>query len=155
MGDVYDGEVWKSFKGVDKNTFVENPFNIMDVDWFQAFTHVQYSVGALYLTVKNLPRLERYKLTNVILCGIILGPKEPKKTIASYLSHLVAELKEFWNGIEIPMPHSIIKRAIVKVALVGVSCDIPAVRKVCGFPGHSATLGCSKCMLKFRSSNAT
>ena len=41
------------------------------------------------------------------------------------------------------MPHSIFKRAGVKVALAGVSCDIPVVRKVCGYPGHNATLGCS------------
>lgn len=30
-----------------------------------------------------------------------------------------------------------------------VACDIPACRKVCGFLGHSAELGCSKCMKKF------
>ena len=158
MGDVYDGEVWKSFKGVDQNNFVQNPYNLvlfMNVDWFQPFTHVKYSVGALYLTVQNLPRSERNKVENVILCGIIPGPKEPKKTMNSYLSHLVTELKEFWHGIEIPMPHSIFKRAVVKVALAGVSCDIPAVRKVCGFPGHSATLGCSKCKQRFRSPNAS
>ena len=29
MGDVYDGDVWKSFKGVDQQTFVQNPFNLM------------------------------------------------------------------------------------------------------------------------------
>ena len=29
-----------------------------------------------------------------------------------------------------------------------VACDIPAARKVCGFMGHSANLGCS-CCLKF------
>ena len=51
------------------------------------------------------------------------------------------------------MPHSIFKRAVVNVTLTGVSCDIPAIRKVCGFPGHSATLGCSKCKQRFRSQN--
>lgn len=30
-----------------------------------------------------------------------------------------------------------------------VGCDIPATRKLCGFLGHSATLGCSKCFKKF------
>ena len=43
MGDVYDGDVWKSFKGVDQQTFVQNPFNLMlflNVYWFQPFTHV-------------------------------------------------------------------------------------------------------------------
>uniref|UniRef100_A0A1X7VI87 Uncharacterized protein n=1 Tax=Amphimedon queenslandica TaxID=400682 RepID=A0A1X7VI87_AMPQE len=30
-----------------------------------------------------------------------------------------------------------------------VSCDIPAARKVCGFLGHAAMLGCSKCLKTF------
>lgn len=38
---------------------------------------------------------------------------------------------------------------LVKCALLCVACDIPACRKVNGFLGHSATLGCSKCLKKF------
>ena len=33
----------------------------------------------------------------------------------------------------------------VWAALIGVSCDIPAGRKVCGFLSHSAKLGCTRC----------
>ena len=36
----------------------------------------------------------------------------------------------------------------VRCALLGVSCDIPAGRK-CGFVGHSAKLGCSRCVKQF------
>lgn len=32
-----------------------------------------------------------------------------------------------------------------------MSCDLPAVRKVCGFASYSAILGCSKCLHKFKS----
>lgn len=123
MGDVYDGNVWKNFRGCDHNKFVEHPFNLMlflNVDWFQPFTHVQYSVGAIYLTVQNLPRSERYKLDNIILCGIIPGPSEPKYTINPYLSNLVTELNQFWHGVEIVIPHYIFKTVIVKAALTGV-----------------------------------
>ena len=38
---------------------------------------------------------------------------------------------------------------VVKLALTCVACDIPASRKVCGFLGHNASLGCSKCYKKF------
>lgn len=38
---------------------------------------------------------------------------------------------------------------LVRCALLCVACDIPACRKVNGFMGHSATLGCSKCLKKF------
>ena len=30
-----------------------------------------------------------------------------------------------------------------------MGCDIPAARKVCGFVGHRALKGCSKCLLSF------
>ena len=38
---------------------------------------------------------------------------------------------------------------LVHAALTCVTCDIPAARKVCGFLGHNANLGCSKCLKKF------
>ena len=38
---------------------------------------------------------------------------------------------------------------VVKLALTCVACDIPASRKVCGFLGHNASLGCNKCYKKF------
>ena len=40
---------------------------------------------------------------------------------------------------------SLSKAVLVRCALLCVACDIPASRKVCGFLGHSATYGCSKC----------
>lgn len=78
LGDIYDGNVWKEFEASDGSQFVANPHNFMvnlNVDWFQPFTHLTDSVEALYLTIQNLPRTERYKLDNVILVGIIPGPK--------------------------------------------------------------------------------
>jgi hypothetical protein len=37
----------------------------------------------------------------------------------------------------------------VRAALLCFISDIPATRKVCGFPGFIATLGCSKCLKMF------
>ena len=153
MGDVYDGNIWHTFKNLDGNKYVEAPHNLMlflTVDWFQPITHLTDSLGAIYLSVQNIPRAERYKLANIILVGIIPGPKEPKNTMNQYLSHLVEELKEFWHGVEIPILNSA-SPVVVKLALTGMSCDLPAVRKVCGFASYSAILGCSKCLHKFKS----
>ena len=36
----------------------------------------------------------------------------------------------------------------VRLALSCVACDMPASRKVCGFLGHNALLGCNKCYKK-------
>ena len=40
-------------------------------------------------------------------------------------------------------------RKIVRCALLCVSCDLPAGRKVCGFLGHGAHIGCSRCLKRF------
>lgn len=99
--------------------------------------------------VQNLPRSVRYKIENIILIGIIPGPKEPKYTINSFLRPLVEELKEFWTGVNINCKHHPLGKLFVRAALTCCTCDIPATRKVCGFVGHAATLGCSKCAKQF------
>jgi len=38
---------------------------------------------------------------------------------------------------------------LVRACIACVTCDIPAVRKLCGFLGHTARLGCSKCLKEF------
>ena len=64
----------------DGQPFLAAPFNYalhLNVDWFQPFTHTQHSEGAIYLSVLNLPRQERFLKENVILAGVIPGPKDP------------------------------------------------------------------------------
>lgn len=50
---------------------------MLNLDFFQPYKHVQYSLGAIYMTVLNLPRSDRNKIENVILVGLIPGPNEP------------------------------------------------------------------------------
>ena len=82
---------------------------------------------------------------NVIL--VIPGPSEPPLSINSYLSPLVKELLQLWNGVQLTLPGSNDK--VVKAALLAVACDMPASRKVCGFLSHSANLGCNRCYCEF------
>ena len=100
--DIYDGLVWSDFQS---NGFLDSPFNYLvtlNLDWFQPFSHIEYSVGALYLCIQNLPRNERYKEENVLLVGILPGPSEPKLTVNSYIAPLVEELKVAWSeGIKV------------------------------------------------------
>lgn len=120
----------------------------LNVDWFEPFERGVYSVGAVYLTIQNLPRNERYKPQNVIIVGILPGPNEPKKKKNSYLTPLVLELNEAWqNGFNVLSPKYV--PICVKLCLSCITCDIPATRKVCGFLGHNAALGCNKCLKKF------
>ena len=105
-------------------------------------------MGAIYLTLQNLPRHERYKPQNIILVGVIPGPKEPKKTINSYLTPLVLELQEAWR-IGFNFTDAQNKTVCVKLCVSCVTCDIPASKKVSGFLSHNAALGCNKCLKKF------
>ena len=58
------------------------------------------------------------------------------------------ELLELWDRVEMHV-HSLKELVRVRCALLSVACDIPASHKVCEFLGHSAGLGCSKCLKKF------
>ena len=107
------------------------------------------------MTVNNLPRTMRYKRENVIIVGIIPGPKEPKLTINSFLRPLVNDLKKFWTGVFVSCDNHPLKCLFIRAALVCCACDIPATRKLCGFMGHTAALGCSKCLKSFSHTTST
>ena len=152
--DVYDGSVWKDFLVYDGVPFLSLPYNfgfILNIDWFQPYSHTQYSLGAIYLAILNLPRQERYLIENIILLGIIPGPKEPKKHVNSFLTPLMAELRELWQGVILQSSGG--NSVVVRGALLCVACDLPASRKVSGFVGPMAQKGCSKCTLTFPTHN--
>ena len=64
----------------------------------------------------------------------------------SYLKPVVDELLELWKGTYLSAPGVFVP---IRCALLCVSCDLPATRKVCGFTSFSSLQGCSKCMKKF------
>ena len=135
--DVYDGSAWKEFSTSYPSSHDEGTLPLclaLNVDWFQPFQHTQYSVGALYLSILNLPRSLRFKEENVMLAGIIPGPKEPPLNINSFLEPIISDLLKLYHGIDIVVrgvPLHI--RAVINL----VVCDIPATRKVLALPqGH-------------------
>ena len=150
MIDIYDGDVWKDFNGRIYNFFTEegNYGVMLNVDWFQPFKYTNYSVGAVYLTILNLPRQERFKKKNIILVGLIPDMKSEPPT-NSFIEPLVEELRTAWNGFTFNSFKCPQNPATFKLALICVGCDIPASRKLCGFLGHSATKGCNKCTKSF------
>lgn len=151
FSDVFDGAIWKDFLKVDDVPYLSENNNyglLLNVDWIQPFKHITYSVGIVYLVVLNLPRSIRFKRENVILFGIIPGPCEPSLTINTFLDPLVCDLLELWKGVQLQLP-GCGETALFRCALLGVACDLPAARKVCGFLSFSANLGCSRCFEKF------
>lgn len=154
LRDIYDGRVWNEFKlnAGDALPFVkESVYNLMltiNIDWFQPYKGTQYSVGAIYLTIQNLPREVRNLRNNIIFVGLMPGPKEPKTVqINNYLEPFVNDLLELARGVAMnTYSHGV---AFVKAALTLVACDIPAARKLCGFTSHSSAHACHKCEMMF------
>ena len=83
----------------DNGDFLSLPGNFVfqiNIDWFNLFKCTAHSEEAIYLSVLNLPRVERYRQENIILVGVIPGPKKP------YLhgnKPLVAKLQCLWTGV--------------------------------------------------------
>ena len=151
LKDIYDGKIWAEFQNLDGKPFLASPFNyalMLNIDWFQPYKLTQSSVGALYLTIMNLPYDQRFKRENIILLGIIPGPCEPPRDVNQYLRPLVKELLELYSGVKMAV-HGKQELQVVRCALIGVPCDMPAGRKACGFLSHSALLGCTKCLKVF------
>ena len=149
--DIYDGNIWKEFQNYEGEELLSDSHTLglmMNIDWFKPYKHVQYSVGAIYLGIMNLPRELRFKPENILLVGLIPGPREPQLDINPFLRPLVSELLEFFDGAQMSVNDEGMTCKI-RCVLLCVACDIPASRKVCGFWGHMANLGCSKCYKYF------
>lgn len=108
-----------------------------------------YSAGPIYLAILNLPRNERYKKENIILAGVIPGPKEPKQNVNPFLLPLVEDLKKLYEGVTFQNSSSRLGFTTIRATLGCILCDLPATRKVCGFANFNGNFGCSKCMKSF------
>ena len=85
--------------------------------------------------------------------SIIPGPKEPKLTLNPLLVPFVEELRSAYDGwmLQLTINNDRIGEVSVYIRahLPCVSCDLPAMRKLCSFLGHTARLGCSRCLKEF------
>ena len=141
--DLYDGTLYKTFLDDHECLFFQDKRNIglmLNFDFFNPFKNSQYSLGVLYAVIVNLPRDVRFLWENVIVFGIIPGPKEPKKSINSFLQPLVDNLLTAWSpGIFLKEKDG--QQYLYKVAVICVASDLPALRKCCGFLSHNAKQG--------------
>ncbi|GET58964.1 hypothetical protein GLOIN_2v1786477 [Rhizophagus irregularis DAOM 181602=DAOM 197198] len=120
---------------------------MLNVDWFQPFDGTNHSTGAIYAVICNLPHNIRFKRENLLLLGMLPGPNEVSlHKINHYLAPIVNELTSLWEGIILnrTYEHQLGKK--ICAALIMVSCDIPAARKICGHV--SALVSCHRCQKK-------
>ncbi|QRV93059.1 Transposase family tnp2 [Ceratobasidium sp. AG-Ba] len=122
MGDLCDGWGWRSSKAglerrinprtgivIDESPLdppvrlVSLPFGLsltLNTDWFQATKEGNYSVGACYLVIDNLPRHMRFLRENISLTILMPGPHEPNDyALDQMLSPLIDELLQLKQGV--------------------------------------------------------
>ena len=148
LGDIYDGKIWKRF--ASSCSLDENSIDLglmLNCDWFQPFKRrSNISIGVLYLVVANLPWSMRFQPANVLLLGVLPALSKEPSSLNTFLQPAIEELLTLQKGVVIDIND---KNVTVTARLLCTSSDIPATRKLGGFLGHSATLGCSKCLKQF------
>ncbi len=157
--DIYDGKIWKK---VQKYGFFADDHDMglmMNFDFFQPHKNRTKSVGVIYLALLNLPRSIRYNSNNMIVAGIIPSldyldekgkTRHEPKSMNTFLRPIVDELKELWRVGKWINTHDHPGGTMLKAMLLGIACDSPASRKICGFLSHNAIKGCTRCLHEFK-----
>ena len=79
--------------------------------------------------------------------GLLPRPSEVSlHKINHYLALIVDELESFWDGFTIDKTYEHPEGKNIRAALILVSCDVPAARKICGH--ISALVSCHRCEKK-------
>ncbi|CAB4444917.1 unnamed protein product [Rhizophagus irregularis] len=156
LTDIYDGQVWKNFKETSDENSVKffrpevadsNLGLMLNLDWFQPYDGVVHSTGVIYAAICNLPRDMRFKRKNMLVLGLLPGPNEVSlHQINHYLAPIVNELVLLWDGVTFNNTFEYQEPRKIRAALILISCNIPAARKICGH--ISALLSCYRCEKK-------
>jgi hypothetical protein len=153
--DFWDGSFVRKMEGPDGELLIERRENestllfALAVDWFNPYHNKAAgkvaSMGVLFMTCLNIPIQERYKDENIYLVGVLPG-KRQQTTLEHLLAPLVSDLLHYWKEGKLFVgtlsPQDV---RLVRCALVQLVCDLPAARKVAGFPSHTARFPCSLC----------
>ncbi|QRV79852.1 Transposase family tnp2 [Ceratobasidium sp. AG-Ba] len=177
LGDISDGWGWRStYAGLERREdpetglftdenavdppirFTSLPFGLsfsLNTDWFQATKEGNYSVGACYLVLNNLPRHLRFLQENIALCIVLPGPNEPNSyALDQMLEPLVSELLQLKQGVNMLVRQGIpavYHDELVHGELTQQIADLMACIKMCGGAGvkseHNFCLYCHSRLL--------
>ena len=106
---------------------------------------MQWSTGAIYASIMNLPREMQNKPENMLYLGFLPGPKEVSlHQINHYLAPIIDELLEMWAGYYISETYEHSEGLTIRAAVLLSSNDIPATRKISGHAGSGKK--CYRCL---------
>ncbi|KAF7367179.1 hypothetical protein MSAN_00977800 [Mycena sanguinolenta] len=155
---IQDGNVWNSIKGPDDKLFFFKGDSDKEIrlgvtfslDWFGRKTSnygPSHSSGAMSFCIQNFENALRYRAENLLLVAMPPGPTEQtSKQLQSYLAMTVDELITLYDDGIIIHPPEHPNGIRVRVALIGIIADHPAMCKLCGFADHGHTEApCTKC----------
>ena len=123
----------------------------VNVDWFQRDKSGAYSMGGVYATVLNLPHGVRNLMENLIVLGILPGPKPTsRQALQGAIQLLVEELNtKLFDGVMMAtFEHP--EKTKVRAFLFNIVCDTDARAPMGGFLSHAATKGCAYCCQSFQ-----
>ncbi|KZT04236.1 uncharacterized protein LAESUDRAFT_629493, partial [Laetiporus sulphureus 93-53] len=165
MRGVYDGKLWSSLPGPPGQSqpfFYNGPDRLDPTELriavtisFDGFVYQRsqfagkHSTGVLSNCIANLDTEQKYQSRNLILCGLSPGPRElTGDELQLFLEEYVTDLLLlFEHGIVVKTPLFPEGRR-VRVILIGVICDHPALCRMCGFGDHNTkTAFCTKCKI--------
>ncbi|OAD78423.1 hypothetical protein PHYBLDRAFT_140508 [Phycomyces blakesleeanus NRRL 1555(-)] len=156
-----DSEVDENFNEIDvEHESNENAEDIDDIKVEEVNTEYMFSNSSMpenhvhrfiatfivlfeicYVITNNLPFSGWFKAENIILVGLLPGPKEPKTDeINNYLEPMVDEFVQLHRGVRVPA-FEFPAGEVIRAALMMVACNIPAVRKTSGFTALRSKIG--------------
>lgn len=146
--DYFDGEHYKRLctmyggeQELDNDIFIG-----VSADGFQPFKNKQMDVWSIAAINFNLPPEERYRSPNVLPLGFVPGPSEPSN-LQSFLQPLVNELRKVPRvGCQMMFHDGSVRK--VRIHLIYVSGDQPAISKMSGLAGHCAARPCRDCNIE-------
>ncbi|KII93303.1 hypothetical protein PLICRDRAFT_100818 [Plicaturopsis crispa FD-325 SS-3] len=161
--NIFDGRVCKELRGVDGKSFFfgdesdmeEGELRIgvlMGVDWFSYLRSQiapSHTSCPMSYSVINLSPHHRYRTVNLLLSGIMPGPKEANPDeVQKFLHIFINELLRLYKeGVVVVTPRYPNGR-LVRIVLVGLVCDKPAAHKLGGFGSHSHRCFCTRCWIE-------
>ncbi|KAA1123860.1 hypothetical protein PGTUg99_050062 [Puccinia graminis f. sp. tritici] len=149
--DVQNGTAFKTLFSKDQSNSLDLALSLF-VDWFNPrgnkISGSVESSGVFAFSCLNLPPSTRNKVSHIGLAGITPGPFSPNtETINHLLKPFVDELIQLESGVEI-RTYQYPNGRTVRIKLLCLLGDAPAVKKVAGFASHSAKYFCSFCKEK-------
>ncbi|KAF7366659.1 hypothetical protein MSAN_00923800 [Mycena sanguinolenta] len=160
--NIFDGKVCQELPTADGSRFffpsdeelARGELRIgvtLGVDWFSYLRSQiapSHTSCPMSFSIINLLAHHRYKTANLLLAGIMPGPKEANPDQCQrFLRPIINELLRLWrDGVQIATPKYLQGR-LIRVALVAVVCDKPAAHKLGGFGSHNHRFFCTLCWI--------